>query len=77
MRGHGFGGSIWSRDIRRASDLARRLHAGTVFVNTHGTESVNRKLPYGGIKQSGIGRRAGIEGIREYMQIQTLTTFEQ
>jgi acyl-CoA reductase-like NAD-dependent aldehyde dehydrogenase len=74
---YGFGGSIWSRDIRRATDLARRLQAGTVFVNTHGTESVNRKLPYGGIKQSGIGRRAGIEGVREYMQVQTLTTFEQ
>ena len=74
---YGFGGSIWSRNIARGADLARRLRAGTVFVNTHGTESVNRKLPYGGIKQSGIGRRAGIEGIREYMQIQTLTTFEQ
>jgi acyl-CoA reductase-like NAD-dependent aldehyde dehydrogenase len=74
---YGFGGSIWSRDIARATDLARQLHAGTVFVNTHGTESVNRKLPYGGIKQSGIGRRAGIEGMREYMQVQTLTTFEQ
>ena len=74
---YGFGGSIWSRNIRRASDLARQLHAGTVFVNTHGTESVNRKLPYGGVKQSGIGRRAGIEGIREYLQVQTLTTFEQ
>lgn len=74
---YGFGGSVWSRNIGRASDLARHLHAGTVFVNAHGTESVNRKLPYGGIKQSGIGRRAGIEGIREYLQVQTLTTFEQ
>ena len=74
---YGFGGSIWSRDIARARNLAKQLRAGTVFVNTHGTESVNRKLPYGGIKQSGIGRRAGIEGMREYMQVQTLTTFEQ
>jgi acyl-CoA reductase-like NAD-dependent aldehyde dehydrogenase len=73
---YGFGGSIWSRDIARASDLARRLQAGAVFVNTHGTESVNRKLPYGGVKQSGIGRRAGIEGVKEYMQVQVLTTFE-
>ena len=73
---YGFGGSIWSRNVPRAVDLARRLQAGTVFVNTHGTESVNRKAPYGGIKQSGIGRRAGIEGVREYMQVQTLTTFE-
>jgi acyl-CoA reductase-like NAD-dependent aldehyde dehydrogenase len=74
---YGFGGSIWSRNIGGASELARKLNAGTVFVNAHGTESVNRTLPYGGIKQSGIGRRAGIEGIREYMQVQTLTTFEQ
>jgi acyl-CoA reductase-like NAD-dependent aldehyde dehydrogenase len=74
---YGFGGSVWSRDIGRAAIVARQLHAGTVFVNTHGTESVNRKLPYGGIKQSGIGRRAGIDGIREYLQVQTLTTFEQ
>jgi acyl-CoA reductase-like NAD-dependent aldehyde dehydrogenase len=73
---YGFGGSIWSRDIGKASTLARRLQAGTVFVNTHGTESVNRKAPYGGIRQSGIGRRAGIEGVREYMQVQALTTFE-
>ncbi|HEX5279831.1 MAG TPA: aldehyde dehydrogenase family protein [Micropepsaceae bacterium] len=73
---YGFGGSIWTRDIARGTELARKLQAGTVFVNAHGTESVNRKLPYGGIKQSGIGRRAGIEGVREYMQIQTLTTFE-
>lgn len=74
---YGFGGSIWTQNIARGSELARRLNAGTVFVNAHGTESVNRKLPYGGVKQSGIGRRAGIEGVREYMQIQTLTTFEQ
>ena len=74
---YGFGGSIWTQNIARGSDLARQLRAGVVFVNAHGTESVNRKLPYGGVKQSGIGRRAGIEGVREYMQIQTLTTFEQ
>ena len=73
---YGFGGSIWSRDVEKATALARRLQVGAAFVNTHGTESVNRKAPYGGVKQSGIGRRAGIEGIREYMQIQTLTTFE-
>jgi acyl-CoA reductase-like NAD-dependent aldehyde dehydrogenase len=74
---YGFGGSVWSRDIGRAAGLAQRLQAGAVFVNTHGTESVNRKLPYGGVKQSGIGRRAGIEGMREYMQVQVLTTFEK
>jgi acyl-CoA reductase-like NAD-dependent aldehyde dehydrogenase len=73
---YGLGGSVWSRDVEKAMGLARRIEAGTVFVNTHGTQSVNRKAPYGGIKQSGIGRRAGIEGIREYLQIQELTTYE-
>lgn len=73
---YGLGGSVWSKDIQRATSLARRIQAGTVFVNTHGTESINRKAPYGGVKQSGIGRRSGIEGVREYMQIQTLTTYE-
>ena len=73
---YGLGGSVWSKNVDAALDVARRIEAGSVFVNTHGTESVNRRAPYGGVKQSGIGRRAGIEGVREYMQIQTLTTFE-
>jgi acyl-CoA reductase-like NAD-dependent aldehyde dehydrogenase len=72
----GLGGSVWGKDVDAAAAVARRLQAGTVFVNTHGTRSVNRRAPYGGLKQSGVGRRAGIEGLREYMQSQTLTTFE-
>jgi acyl-CoA reductase-like NAD-dependent aldehyde dehydrogenase len=74
---YGLGGSVWSKDVEQAAMLARRIRAGTVFVNTHGTQSVNRKAPYGGVKQSGTGRRSGIEGVREYLQIQTLTTFER
>jgi aldehyde dehydrogenase len=73
---YGLGGSVWSADIDKAAAVAQRIQAGTVFVNTHGTRSVNRRAPYGGLKQSGIGRRSGIDGLREYMQSQTLTTFE-
>ena len=73
----GLGGSCWGRNISRATAVARRIEAGTVFVNTHGTNSVNRQAPYGGVKQSGVGRRAGIEGVLEYSQLQTLTTFEE
>lgn len=73
----GLGGSVWSGDIDRAVVLALRLQAGSVFVNTHGTNSVNRQAPYGGVKQSGAGRRAGIEGVHEYLQLQTLTTDER
>ncbi len=73
----GLGGSVWGRDVARAAAVARRIAAGTVFVNTHGTNAVNRRAPYGGVKQSGMGRRAGIEGLREYVLSQTLTTFEE
>jgi acyl-CoA reductase-like NAD-dependent aldehyde dehydrogenase len=50
------------------------MEAGTVFVNSHGVTSVNRRAPYGGMKQSGIGRKASVEGVLEYMQLQTITT---
>ena len=73
---YGLGGSVWSRNVDRALDVAGRIEAGAVFVNTHGTNSVNRMAPYGGRKQSGNGRRAGLEGLLEYMQSQTLTTHE-
>ncbi len=72
----GLGGSVWGKDVDRALGIARRVQSGTVWVNTHGTQAVNRRAPYGGIKQSGIGRRAGIEGMYEYLQIQTITSFE-
>lgn len=69
----GLGGSVWGTDTEAAASVAVRLQAGTVFVNTHGTNAVNRKAPYGGFKHSGGGRRAGIDGMREYQQSQTLT----
>jgi acyl-CoA reductase-like NAD-dependent aldehyde dehydrogenase len=73
---YGLGGSVWSRDVNKAANIARRLQAGTVFVNAHGIDAINRKAPYGGVKQSGIGRKAGLQGVLEYAQIQTLTTWE-
>lgn len=72
----GLGGSVWGADVDRALAVARRIQSGTVWVNTHGTQAVNRRAPYGGIKQSGLGRRAGMEGMYEYLQIQTITSFE-
>jgi acyl-CoA reductase-like NAD-dependent aldehyde dehydrogenase len=66
--------SVWSSNVDRALGVARQMEAGTVFVNSHGVASVNRRAPYGGIKQSGIGRKASIEGVLEYLQMQTITT---
>jgi acyl-CoA reductase-like NAD-dependent aldehyde dehydrogenase len=66
--------SVWSGNVERALSVARQMEAGTVFVNSHGVTSVNRRAPYGGMKQSGIGRKASMEGVLEYLQMQTITT---
>jgi|TARA_B110000305_G_scaffold29593_1_gene27912 acyl-CoA reductase-like NAD-dependent aldehyde dehydrogenase len=74
---YGLGGSVWSANEERALEVADRLETATIFVNTHGTDSINRKLPYGGVKQSGIGCKSGIEGLNEYLQVRTITTYSQ
>jgi acyl-CoA reductase-like NAD-dependent aldehyde dehydrogenase len=73
----GLSGSVWGRDVDRAIGVASRIEAGQVWVNSHGVQAINHLAPYGGVKQSGIGRKSGIEGIREYVQSQTVTTREQ
>ncbi len=72
----GLGGSVWGRDIEKAVAVARKVEAGQVWVNTHGVLAINHLAPYGGVKQSGIGRKSGIEGILEYVHSQTITTYE-
>jgi acyl-CoA reductase-like NAD-dependent aldehyde dehydrogenase len=70
----GLSGSVWGRDEDKAIDVARRIEAGQVWVNSHGPQAINHLAPYGGVKQSGIGRKSGLEGILEYIQTQTITT---
>lgn len=72
----GLGASVWGKDVDRAVAVASRLEAGTIWVNAHGTDAIDRRAPYGGIKRSGVGRRAGREGLEEYMRTRTLTVFE-
>jgi acyl-CoA reductase-like NAD-dependent aldehyde dehydrogenase len=72
----GLSGSVWGRDTERALNVARQIEAGHVWVNSHGVLAINHLAPYGGVKQSGIGRKSGIEGILEYIQSQTITTYE-
>jgi acyl-CoA reductase-like NAD-dependent aldehyde dehydrogenase len=72
---YGLCGSIWGGDVERALQLAWRIEAGTIWVNTHGM--VNRRAPFGGVKQSGIGVRGGLEGILDYLRPQVVTTFEK
>ena len=55
--------SVWGRDTEKAFDVARRIEAGQVWVNTHGVLAINHLAPYGGVKQSGWGRELGTEGM--------------
>jgi acyl-CoA reductase-like NAD-dependent aldehyde dehydrogenase len=63
---YGLAAGIWTADIRRAWRVARRLDAGTVWINTYKQLSI--ATPFGGFKASGIGREKGIVGLRLYQQ---------
>ncbi|OBH73943.1 aldehyde dehydrogenase [Mycobacterium intracellulare] len=61
---YGLGGAVWGNDIDRAVAIARRIRTGQVSVN--GT--IPGDAPFGGFKQSGIGREGGVMGLRAYME---------
>lgn len=66
----GLGGSVWSADSARATQLAMRLECGSAWVNEHG--AIQPDAPFGGIKQSGLGVEFGRYGLEEYTSIQTV-----
>jgi acyl-CoA reductase-like NAD-dependent aldehyde dehydrogenase len=66
----GLGGSVWSSDAGKATELAQRLECGTAWVNDHG--ALQPDAPFGGIKQSGMGVEFGLYGLEEFTSIQTL-----
>jgi len=66
---YGLAANIWTRDLALAHGLARRIQAGTITVNGGGRE---QPMPFGGYKQSGLGREGGREGIEAYTEIKTV-----
>lgn len=67
----GLGASAWGNDPEEAAKVARKLVAGTRWVNRHSV--LNPTVPMGGVKQSGIGVEFGEEGLREYTTVQILS----
>ncbi|GAB3013372.1 aldehyde dehydrogenase family protein [Mycobacterium bourgelatii] len=61
---YGLGGAVWGTDVERALAIARRIRTGQVSIN--GT--IPGDAPFGGFKQSGIGREGGVMGLRAYME---------
>lgn len=69
---YGLAASVWGGDGRRAREVAGRIRAGSVWVNDFG--AVTSKAPFGGFKQSGIGRELSTEGAFEYTELKHVFT---
>jgi acyl-CoA reductase-like NAD-dependent aldehyde dehydrogenase len=66
---YGLSGAVWSGDAKRAERVARRLRTGTVRVNQGG----RGRGPFGGFKQSGLGRESGVYGLEEFVELQNIS----
>jgi aldehyde dehydrogenase (NAD+) len=67
---YGLAAGIWTRDIKKAHYVARKLQAGTVWVNTYNV--YDTAAPFGGYKQSGFGREMSAHALEHYTQIKTV-----
>jgi acyl-CoA reductase-like NAD-dependent aldehyde dehydrogenase len=67
---YGLAAGIWTRDVKRAHRVARRMQAGIVWVNTY--RALSYSSPFGGYRDSGVGRTNGVEAISEYLQTKSV-----
>jgi succinate-semialdehyde dehydrogenase / glutarate-semialdehyde dehydrogenase len=68
---YGLGASVWTKDLERGEWTARRIEAGTVYVNS--LMRSDTRLPFGGIKKSGYGRELARHGIMEFVNVKSIS----
>ena len=67
---YGLAAAVWTRDIKKAHYVARRLQAGTVWINTYNI--YDTAAPFGGYKQSGFGREMSMHALQHYTQVKSV-----
>ena len=67
---YGLGAAVWTRDVARAHRVAHSIEAGIVWINDH--HRIDPAMPWGGLKDSSIGREAGLQAYKAYSQTQTV-----
>jgi len=67
---YGLGGSVWSKDLDKAKEIALQIETGTAWINKHLDFGPN--VPFGGAKQSGIGVEFSLEGLQEFTQVRVI-----
>lgn len=67
---YGLAAGVWTSDMARPFTAAKRLRAGTVWTNTY--RAVSYMMPFGGFKNSGIGRESGQDAIYEYLETKSV-----
>lgn len=67
---YGLAAAVWTKDIKRGLRMAKRIKSGTLWINTY--QVLSPTLPFGGYKQSGIGRENGIQAINNFLETKSV-----
>ncbi|MGV0601491.1 aldehyde dehydrogenase family protein, partial [Mycolicibacterium pulveris] len=71
---YGLAGSVWTSDVAHGLRIAEQIRTGTYGINMY---TLDTTAPFGGFKQSGIGREFGTEGLAEYVELQTTVSAQK